>query len=96
MLTVTAQNFIREDKIEEYRQLIGELTAETLRETGCISYRVYRDTKDKEHFCIIENWESIESFKAHVKSEHFQSIVPRIEKYKKQEDIVNIYEEFQS
>lgn len=93
MIAVTAQNFIDENNVEKFRKLADELIENTRKEKGCIEYSLFRDRNNKDNFCFVEKWESVEDLKAHFKSEHFMRIVPEIEKIKMKKDIVSVYDE---
>ncbi|EKT57436.1 putative quinol monooxygenase [Providencia sneebia] len=85
MLKVIAEEFICTEAIEIVLPLYRELVASTKMEPLCISYDLYVDEKDPGHFIFIEEWPDREALNKHCASEHFQRIVPMIDKYKKAE-----------
>lgn len=91
MLKVVAKSFYKEDKIEEILELAKELVAATVKEEGCIKYEMYQDEKDKSILTMMEEWEDKQALEKHMKSEHFQRIVPLIGQYATKPGEINIY-----
>ena len=87
MLKLIAEDFIQIDKIDIVLPLYKELIEKTKLEKGCIAYDLYHDLKNKGHFVFIEEWQDRNALDAHVNSEHFQSLVPQIDQYKRQDCI---------
>lgn len=56
-----------------------ELVELSLHDKGCVSYDVYASLTNDDHLLIYETWESQEDLDAHMASEHFRRLVPRIE-----------------
>ena len=96
MIAVTAQNFISEENIPKFLEMVKELIEKTKQEKGCIEYKLYREKHNPEIFCLIEKWETAHDLKVHFLSEHFMRIVPEIDKIKIAKDVVNIYEEIEN
>jgi len=87
MLKVVARGFFYEDKVDEAINLYEELVRETQKEIGCISYNLYQDLNDRTILTMLEEWEDTECLESHLKSEHFQRIVPEISKLRKSFEI---------
>lgn len=85
MLKLIAEDFISEDKIEVVLPFYKELVEKTRNEVGCLSYELHQDLKNIGHFIFVEEWVDREALDAHVQSEHFQRLVPQIDKYKVQD-----------
>lgn len=85
MLKVIAEDFIKTEAIDTVLPLYKELVASTKNEPLCISYDLYIDEKDPGHFIFIEEWPNREALDIHCASEHFQRLVPMINKYQKAE-----------
>ena len=47
----------------------------TEREAGCISYGVFCDTKDKNRFCLLEEWKTREALDQHFESHQFSILL---------------------
>ncbi|WP_338885460.1 putative quinol monooxygenase [Xenorhabdus sp. TH1] len=85
MLKVIAEDFIHIDAIDIVLPLYRELVEATKREPLCIAYDLYVDQNDAGHFIFIEEWPDQAALDAHCASEHFQRLVPMINKYKRKE-----------
>ena len=66
------------DKYDQALELIEELVRESKKEEGCLIYDVYRDLDNELGLCIFEKWEGEEYLRAHMESEHFKNLVPKI------------------
>jgi len=74
---VVADNWIREDAVDEFLAAAQELVAQThANDAGCLAYDLCRDTADPLHLTVIEEWESQEALDAHIASDHFQRLFP--------------------
>jgi len=91
MIKVVAKNFVQEGNFEEVISLYEELVELTRKEEGCISYELYRDSKDSNVIAMIEEWESREALERHLNSEHFTRIVPQVKKFMIKETDLTIY-----
>ncbi len=91
MITSTARDYIRPDCVDEYYGLIGELIDRTREEAGNISYTLYADKDHPGEHVLIEEWEDPKSLDAHFKTEHFTTIVPKIQKLQSAPSVVNVY-----
>ncbi|HHR6036487.1 TPA: putative quinol monooxygenase [Providencia alcalifaciens] len=85
MLKVIAEDFIKPEAIEIVLPLYKELVEATKKEPLCIAYDLYIDEKDPGHFVFIEEWPNQAALDAHCASEHFQRLVPMINRYQKAE-----------
>lgn len=93
MLICTARDFIKQDKINEYKSLIFKLIEETRKEEGNISYVLHEDIENKGHFLLIEKWKDQEALDFHFNSEHFKTLVEEISRLHTADSIVNSYYE---
>lgn len=87
MLKVIAQDFIKPEAIDTVLPFYRELVAATKQEPLCIAYDLYVDEKDPGHFIFIEEWPNQAALDTHCASEHFQRLVPMIDKHKRREPI---------
>ncbi|MEJ7580620.1 antibiotic biosynthesis monooxygenase [Acinetobacter seifertii] len=85
MLKLIAEDFIKIDKIETVLPLYRELVEKTRNESGCISYELHQDIKNLGHFIFLEVWVDRTALDFHTQSEHFQRLVPQIDKYKEED-----------
>ncbi len=47
-------------------------------ESGCVSYDLHRDTKNRLRFIILECWQSQEAIDEHNATEHFKAFIRQI------------------
>lgn len=83
MLKVIAQDFIQPEHVAEVTPLYRELVEKTRREPLCLSYDLFVDQKDAGHFIFVETWPDRAALDAHCRSEHFQRLVPQIDRYQR-------------
>lgn len=84
MLKVIAQDFIHPDHVDTVLPLYRELVEATRQEPLCLSYELFIDQKDPGHFVFIETWPHRAALDAHCASEHFQRLVPLIDRHQTQ------------
>lgn len=68
-LYLLAEIFPAQDKLEEAKQVFEELIAKTLLEPGCLLYDLVIE-EGKDHWIMVEKWESEEAWKAHMNTDH--------------------------
>jgi len=59
----------------EMTQTLLSMIEPTEREAGCISYGVFCDTKDKNRFCLLEEWKTREELDQHFASHQFSILL---------------------
>ncbi|QIK53139.1 antibiotic biosynthesis monooxygenase [Dysgonomonas sp. HDW5B] len=94
MIKVIAEDFIKEEFLEEVIPLYEELVAETKKEKLCIEYNLFVDQEDKTHFIFIEEWPNRAALDIHCRTEHFRRLVPAIDKCQSKEGTVIIMDLF--
>src|ERR1700693_1631553 len=58
---------------------IGQVVADVSREeTGCVSYRLYKDTERPNEFVFVEEWESSEALRRHFATPHVREFMRAI------------------
>ena len=58
---------------------IGQAVADVSREeTGCVSYRLYKDTERPNEFVFVEEWESSEALRRHFATPHVREFMRAI------------------
>ena len=67
-------NIIPGKQLEMMQTLISMIEP-TAKETGCISFCVFCDIKDKNRFCLIEEWKSREYLDHHIASHQFSVLL---------------------
>jgi quinol monooxygenase YgiN len=93
MIKIVAKNFIKEDKISEFKALAQKLVAATNQnDAGCIHYELFQDTKNSKILTIIEEWESQAALDKHMAAKHFREIVPAFSEFAEKPGEINIYQ----
>jgi len=91
MITIVAKNLIKQEKIEEFKALAGNLINESRKEKGNVSYNLYQDANNCKVLTFIEEWENQDAINIHNNSKHFTSIVPKFGEFKESTPEINLY-----
>jgi quinol monooxygenase YgiN len=59
------------EKQKEVMQTLVSMIEPTEKEKGCLSYEVFHDIEDKNLFSLIEEWETRDNLKDHMRSDRF-------------------------
>lgn len=76
MIAITAKHTIQPQRVDTYLNLMRELAENTRLEPGCIGYYVVQSQENTQEHTLFEFWRSQGDLDAHMKTEHFQRIVP--------------------
>ncbi len=71
MIIVRITMRVLPEKQKEVVQTLFSLTSSMEKETGCISYTIFGNMKDKDELCVFEEWEKREDLDDHLKSDIF-------------------------
>lgn len=71
MIIVRITMKVLPEKQLEMRQTLGSMIEPTEKEKGCLNHTVFYHIEDKNHFSLIEEWESREDLDAHMASHRF-------------------------
>jgi len=87
MVKVIAKFFVKEDKVEEFLKLAGELVEKSRKEVGCANYNLVQDVNNHQILIMLEEWESAAILNTHMASAHFTTIIPKMSllQYQKEE-----------
>jgi len=80
-----------ENQIKAYQMLAAELIHETRKEEGCISYELFQDIEHYNICTFIEAWEDRDALGRHMKSAHYERIVPQMAQMKEKPSEINVY-----
>lgn len=78
MIAIIVKQTPRMESMETYRRLMAELAEQTKAEAGCMGYHVIQADGEEQTHLLVEYWDSREALDAHLKTEHFQRIVPQL------------------
>lgn len=90
MIKVFAKLELKENKMEEFRDLVIELIAETRNENGCMTYQLFQDVNKQNVFTFTEEWVNQEALQSHLHSKHFQENIPKLAEIQEKELEINI------
>jgi quinol monooxygenase YgiN len=65
---------VRSEKRLELSQTIISLLGSIRTKEGCRSCDLCQSLENENELCLLEEWETLENFRAHLKSEHFRVI----------------------
>jgi quinol monooxygenase YgiN len=91
MIRVVAKSEIMEGQVEAYQRFAEELVHETRKEQGCVSYELFQDIENRNICAFIEAWEDQAALDRHMKSAHFERIVPQMARLKVRPSEINVY-----
>ncbi|WP_320042593.1 putative quinol monooxygenase [uncultured Desulfobacter sp.] len=75
MIAVRITLDVLPEKQLELMQTLFSLINPVGKEPGCKSYKVCRDIKDKNGFCLFEEWENREDLEQHIKTLRFKVLL---------------------
>ena len=77
MIKIVAKNIVKEENKSKFIEIAKELIIKSRKEEGCISYNLY-ESVDGKCLTFIEEWKDEKAVEMHNNSEHFKSIVPKL------------------
>lgn len=75
-VTLLLEDIQRKDAV---KFLATELVEKSQHDKGCIDYDLYDSTTVDNHMLIYETWENAKDLEAHSNSDHFKTIVPKLQ-----------------
>ena len=78
MIKIVAKKLVKEGKVQEFKEIVGELVEKSLAEEGNVFYSINVSTKNPRMLAFIECWRDQEALDIHNATEHLQRIVPAI------------------
>ncbi|MFT4004982.1 MAG: putative quinol monooxygenase [Lacrimispora sp.] len=92
MIKIVAKNYIKEEKVDEFILLAGQLVKDTRQnDTGCIKYELLQDLKTPQVLTILEEWEDQESLNKHMEAKHFKEATSQFGDFLEKPGEVNLY-----
>jgi quinol monooxygenase YgiN len=78
-IRVVADFHVLAGTASDFLEAVRELQTEThAKDAGCIFYELFRNTADPLQLSFIEEWESQEALDAHMATEHFNRLLPKM------------------
>jgi quinol monooxygenase YgiN len=72
MILVTIRMKVLPEKRMELSQTIASLTGSIRTEKGCKRFDLCQSAEDENQLCLMEEWDTQESLKGHLRSGHFK------------------------
>ena len=89
---ISAQVFIKPDKVDAFIAATKSLIEKSRAEEGCISYSLYQDPQDKTKFLFFEEWKNQAAVDFHFSTEHFQKFGEVLNECASAPAIITIYD----
>lgn len=84
MIKVIARSVIKKNHLSDALKLYELLVAETVKESGCISYELFQELDNPNSLTLIEEWENIEALQQHTQTPHFITLVEKLSFFEKE------------
>ena len=78
MIKIIAKNYVKEDKVEIFKETAAELVAKSQAEEGNVYYTLNVDQKNPNVLVFVECWKDQDAIAIHNATEHFARIVPQL------------------
>ena len=78
MITIIANFDVKPSCTAEFIRHATDVTRETRKEKGCLSYKILTNRKDKSKFTFIEEWLNDTAIEEHNNAKHFMQFVDKI------------------
>ena len=79
MITIIAKFSVISGKEEQFIKAAIDVTRETRKERGCLSYKILRSEENSSAFTFVEEWLNDTAIEQHNNSKHFNKFVSQIE-----------------
>jgi quinol monooxygenase YgiN len=93
MIIIVAQFTVLPGKIDALMKEVKPLIEATRKESGCITYILHQDIKNPDNFAFIEHWRDQASVDAHMRSDHFKTIGPKLNELWAARPTIHFYKE---
>ena len=89
---ISAQVFIKPDKVDAFLNATKSLIEKSRAEEGCISYSLFQDPQDKTKFLFFEEWKNQAAVDFHFSTEHFQKFGETLNECASAPAIITVYD----
>jgi len=89
---ISAQVFIKPEKVDAFLALTEDLIEKSRAEAGCISYSLYQDPHDRTKFLFFEEWKNQAAVDYHFSTEHFINFGKALEEMASAPPIITIFD----
>ncbi len=78
MITIIAKFKVKQDSVSKFIKLANDVTRQTKKEKGNLSYKVFQKQDDKTSFTFIEEWLHEQAIAEHNVMPHFKEFIEAI------------------
>ena len=96
MITIIANFDVKPSMAEDFIKCATDLTRETRKERGCLSYKVMHERKNTAKFTFIEEWLNDVALEAHNNSKHFMCFADTVKPMLNKDIEITQYEKIPS
>ena len=89
---ISAQVFIKPDKVDAFIAATKSLIEKSRAEEGCVSYSLFQDPQDKTKFLFFEEWKNQAAVDFHFATEHFKKFGETLNECASTPAIITIYD----
>ena len=89
---ISAQIFIKPDKVDVFLASTKDLIEKSRAEEGCISYSLYQDPNDRTKFLFFEEWKNQAAIDYHFATEHFRKFGETLDECASAPPVVTIFD----
>ena len=93
MIIIVAQFSALPGKTDALMKEVKPLIEASRKEPGCITYILHQDIKNPNNFAFIEHWKDQASVDAHMRSDHFKTISPKLNAFRVGPPTIHLYKE---
>ena len=80
MIVIYAECLVKAQMTDTFVGLAKQLIEESRKEQGNVSYELIHSREGKNIYAFLEKWQDQNILDAHLNSQHFKTIFPKIEK----------------
>lgn len=78
MITIIAKFKVNNAHTEEFKRCALDVTRQTKREKGCLSYTVFQNRSGSSEFTFVEEWLNDTAIEQHNAAPHFKAFMDKI------------------
>lgn len=78
MVKVISKYTVFQGKLAEFKSIAVRLRSASMKERGCLGFEILQDVKNDHVICLIEEWHDGEAFAAHMQSNLFKTVMPKL------------------
>ena len=87
MIIMTLRMVVQSEKRDEIVRTIHGTLAPIRVEPGCISYRFYQDTENRDSFALVGEWENQSDLERHLRTNSFKTLLMMMDFSKERPEI---------